>query len=224
MDVLRLLMVQFYRMQFFPEALDQFAVGHTSQPSTVLQELERETYAKIYMPQMVSGHLQGQFLRMISVLLQPKNILEVGTFTGYSAICLSQGLKDGGTLFTIDVNEELEGMAKKYFDKAGVSGKMKYLIGNAVEIIPKLDVMFDLVFIDADKENYSNYYDLVFDKLNSGGVILADNVLWSGKVIEEKQDDETRALVSFSDKVQNDPRVDNVLVTIRDGLMMIRKK
>jgi|ERR1043165_4494649 predicted O-methyltransferase YrrM len=211
-------------MYFFPEELEQYAVAHTKSPGAVLQELERETYARIYMPQMVSGHLQGRFLSMISKMMQPKNILEIGTFTGYSALCLSEGLHEGGTLFTIDVNAELETMTRKYFEKAGLTKKIKYLIGNAVEIIPQLDVTFDLVFIDADKENYSRYYDLVFGKLRSGGVILADNVLWSGKVIEEKKDEETKALVAFSDKVQNDNRVDNVLVTIRDGVMIVRKK
>ena len=211
-------------MNLLPESLELFTENHTKAPDEVLQELERETFAKIYMPQMLSGHLQGRFLSMISKILQPKNILEIGTFTGYSAICMSEWLQEGGTLFTIDVNAELETMARKYFEKAGVSNKIKYLIGNAVEIIPQLDVIFDLVFIDADKENYSRYYDLVFDKLRTGGVILADNVLWSGKVVEEKQDEETKALVAFSDKVQNDKRVDNVLVTIRDGVMMIRKK
>jgi len=211
-------------MHFFPENLEQYTIAHTKPASEILQELERETYARIYMPQMVSGHLQGRFLSMISRIVQPKNILEIGTFTGYSAICLSEGLQEGGTLFTIDVNAELETMVRKYFDKGGVSSKIKYLIGNAVEIIPQLNVLFDLVFIDADKENYSRYYDLVFDKLRSGGVILADNVLWSGKVIEEKQDEETKALVAFCDKVQHDNRVDNVLVTIRDGVMMIRKR
>ena len=211
-------------MHFFPDKLEQYTIAHTKQASEILQELERETYARIYMPQMVSGHLQGRFLSMISKMVQPKNILEIGTFTGYSALCLSEGLQEGGTLFTIDVNAELETMVRKYFDKAGLSSKIKYLIGNAVEIIPQLNVLFDLVFIDADKENYSSYYDLVFDKLKGGGVILADNVLWSGKVTEEKQDEETKALVAFCDKVQNDNRVDNVLVTIRDGVMMVRKR
>ena len=211
-------------MHFFPEQIEQYAVDHTKPASDVLQLLERETYAHIYMPQMVSGHLQGQFLKMISLLVKPLNILEIGTFTGYSAICLSEGLQDGGTLYTIDVNEELESMARRHFEHAGLTQKVKYLIGNAVEIIPQLDVKFDLVFIDADKENYSRYYDLVFDKLNAGGVLLADNVLWSGKVTEEKQDEETKALVAFSNKVQLDERVDNVLVTIRDGVMMVRKK
>ena len=211
-------------MHFFPEELEQYAIAHTKPASEVLEALERETYARIYQPQMVSGHLQGQFLRMISMIVKPKTVLEIGTFTGYSAICLSAGLQEGGTLFTIDINAELESMARKYFENAGITGKIKYLIGNAVEIIPQLDTTLDLVFIDADKENYSRYYDLVFDKLNRGGVILADNVLWSGKVVEKKQDAETKALVEFCDKVQRDERVDNVLVTIRDGLMVVKKK
>lgn len=211
-------------MHFFPEKLEQYATGHTKPASEVLNSLERETYARIYMPQMVSGHLQGRFLSMVSKMLNPGNILEIGTFTGYSAICLSEGLKDGGTMYTIDINEELEVLAKKYFEQAGLGKKIKYLTGNAVEIIPQLDVQLDLVYIDADKENYSKYYDLVFDKLRSGGLILADNVLWSGKIIDEKQDQETKALVAFNDKVQRDERVENVLVTIRDGVMMVRKK
>jgi predicted O-methyltransferase YrrM len=211
-------------MNLILESLERFTDNHTKVPNEVLQELERETFAKIYMPQMLSGHVQGRFLSMISKLVQPKNVLEIGTFTGYSAICMSEGLQEGGMVYTMDVNEELENMVRKFIGKAGVTQKIKYLTGNAVELIPKLDVMFDLVFIDADKENYSRYYDLVFDKVRSGGIILADNVLWSGKVAEENQDEETRALVAFSDKVQKDDRVENVLLTMRDGVMMIRKK
>lgn len=211
-------------MHFFPEAIEKYVEAHTKWPDAVLQELERDTYAKIYMPQMVSGHVQGRFLSMISKLIQPMHVLEIGTFTGYSALCLSEGLKQGGTVYTMDVNEELETMVRSFIDKAGATEKVKYLIGNAVEIIPTMNVMFDLVFIDADKENYPRYYDLVFDKVRSGGVILADNVLWSGKVVEENQDEETKALVAFSDKVQRDERVENILLSIRDGVMMIRKK
>lgn len=211
-------------MHFFPEAIEKYVEAHTKWPDAVLQELERETYAKIYMPQMVSGHVQGRFLSMISKLIQPMHVLEIGTFTGYSALCLSEGLKQGGTVYTMDVNEELETMVRSFIDKAGATEKVKYLIGNAVEIIPTMNVMFDLVFIDADKENYPRYYDLVFDKVRSGGVILADNVLWSGKVVEENRDEETKALVAFSDKVQRDDRVENILLSIRDGAMMIRKK
>jgi len=211
-------------MNLIPESLERFTESHTKLPNEVLQELERETFTKIYMPQMLSGHVQGRFLSMISKLIQPKNVLEIGTFTGYSAICMSEGLQEDGMVYTIDVNEELENMVRKFFRKAEVSKKIKYLIGNAVEIIPKLDVTFDMVFIDADKENYSRYYDLVFNKVRSGGVILADNVLWSGKVVEENQDEETKALVAFSNKIQKDDRVENVLLTMRDGVMMIRKK
>lgn len=211
-------------MHFFPEAIEKYVEAHTKWPDAVLQELERDTYAKIYMPQMVSGHVQGRFLSMISKLIQPMHVLEIGTFTGYSALCLSEGLKQGGTVYTMDVNEELETMVRSFIDKAGATEKVKYLIGNAVEIIPTMNVMFDLVFIDADKENYPRYYDLVFDKVRSGGVILADNVLWSGKVVEENRDEETKALVAFSDKVQRDDRVENILLSIRDGAMMIRKK
>lgn len=211
-------------MHFFPEAIEKYVEAHTTWPGAVLQELERDTYAKIYMPQMVSGHVQGRFLSMISKLMLPMHVLEIGTFTGYSALCLSEGLREGGTVYTMDVNEELEAMVRSFIDKAGATQKVKYMIGNAVEIIPTMNVMFDLVFIDADKENYARYYDLVFDKVRSGGVILADNVLWSGKVVEENQDEETKALVSFSDKVQRDDRVENILLSIRDGVMMIRKK
>jgi len=208
----------------FPPEIEKYVKEHTKASSKALQELERETYARIYMPQMTSGQVQGQFLKMISQLVKPKYVLDIGTFTGYSAICLSEGLQEGGTLFTMDVNAELESMVRAHLEKAGVTQKVKYLIGNAVEMIPKLDVVLDLVFIDADKENYSRYYDLVIDKLRSGGIILADNVLWSGKVVESNPDAETRALIEFSDKVQADERVDNAMLTIRDGVMMIRKK
>jgi caffeoyl-CoA O-methyltransferase len=211
-------------MHFFPEALEQYAEAHTTAESEILSQLNRETFARIYMPQMLSGHLQGQFIRLISKVLQPKNILEIGTFTGYSAICLADGLVEGGKLFTIDINEELKEMTESYFTKAGIAENVNYLIGNASEIIPRLDVVFDLVFIDADKVNYSKYYDLAFDKIRSGGIVLADNVLWSGKVTEANPDDETKALMAFSDKIQADARVENVLITQRDGLMMIRKK
>ncbi|MBA2422673.1 MAG: O-methyltransferase [Chitinophagales bacterium] len=211
-------------MHFFPESLERYAEDHTTSESELLKKLNRETQARIYMPQMVSGHLQGQLLRMISLLIRPKSILEIGTFTGYSAICMSDGLQPGGTLYTIDINEELREMAEQYFKQAGISEKVNYKIGDATNIIPELNATFDLVFIDADKINYSKYYELVFDKVRRGGVILADNVLWSGKVIEEVRDDETNALIAFNDRIQQDSRVDNVLLTQRDGLMMIRKK
>ncbi|MBK6482156.1 MAG: class I SAM-dependent methyltransferase [Chitinophagaceae bacterium] len=211
-------------MTFFPEVLERYAEAHTKPESDVLRELNRETHARVLMPQMLSGHLQGQFIRMMSLMLRPKYALEIGTFTGYSAICLCEGLQENGKLFTIDVNEELQEMALRYFEKSGMSHKIDFRIGMAAAIIPTLHVALDLVFIDADKLNYGLYYDLVFDKVRPGGIILADNVLWSGKVVEESQDAETIALKAFSDKVQRDERVDNVLLTLRDGLMVIRKK
>lgn len=211
-------------MHFFPEALERYAEAHTKPENEVLKQLNRETNARVLMPQMLSGHLQGQFIRMISLLVQPRYILEIGTYTGYSAICLSEGLQEGGRLITLDVNEELKEMTERYFAMAGIRHKVDFRNGDATAIIPTLDVTLDLVFIDADKLNYGIYYDLVFDKVRSGGVILADNVLWSGKVVEEEADAETLALKAFNDKVQEDERVDNVMVTMRDGLMVIRKK
>lgn len=212
-------------MDFLPEEIEQFVEAHTRPESEVLKQLNRETYAKVLMPRMLSGHLQGQVLRMLSLMIKPKNILEVGTFTGYSGICLSEGLQEGGKLITIDVNAELEDMVRKYFKQAEVENKIDYRIGNAMQIIPSLNEKFDLVFIDADKENYSNYYDLVFDKVNTGGYIIADNVLWSGKVTEpkEKMDKDTRAIVAYSEKIHADNRVENVLFPVRDGLLVARK-
>lgn len=211
-------------MHFFPEALERYAEAHTTPEHNVLRQLNRETHARVLMPQMLSGHLQGQFIRMISKLLKPKVILEIGTFTGYSAICLSDGLQEDGRLITIDVNEELKDMSEQYFHQAGIHEKVDYRMGNAADIIPTLNETFDLVFIDADKSNYSRYYDLVIDKVRSGGVLLADNVLWSGKVLDEMMDQETQAIDAFNKKIQDDNRVENVLLTLRDGLMMIRKK
>ena len=210
-------------MDFLPEDLNTYIEKHTRDEGDVLKALERETYLKVLMPRMLSGHIQGQVLRMFSMMIQPETILEIGTFTGYSAICLAEGLTPDGKLHTIDVNEELRPMVQSYFDKAGVSDKIVYHTGNAVEIIPTLDMKIDLVFIDADKENYSNYFDLVIDKVRPGGYIIADNVLWSGKVIEPKPDEETRSLMAFNEKVYADQRVDNVLVPVRDGLMVMRK-
>lgn len=174
-------------------------------------------------PRMLSGHLQGRVLAMISRMIQPKRILEIGTYTGYSAICLAEGLQPGGKLITIDVNEELEDMVRKNFEKAALSAQIDFRIGNAVDIIPQLNEKFDLVFIDADKENYSRYFDLVIDNVNLNGIILADNVLWSGKVLDEKPDKDTKAIIGFNRKVAEDERIQNVLLPIRDGIMMMRK-
>lgn len=210
-------------MEFLPEALENYVGQHTTQESEVLQQLNRETNAKVMMPRMISGHLQGRFLAMMSQMIKPKTILEIGTYTGYSAICLAEGLQDGGTLHTVDINEELEDMVRGYFEKAGLTSKIQYHIGNALEIIPTLEGPFDLVFIDADKINYANYFDQVIDKVAKGGYILADNVLWSGKVIQEKQDKDTAALVAFNAKLMEDPRVETVMVPIRDGILIARK-
>ncbi len=211
-------------MEFLPDDIADYIEAHTTAESDLLKKINRETHAKVMMPRMLSGQLQGRYLSMISHLLKPKNILEIGTYTGYSAICLAEGLAEDGKLTTIDINEELEARVRDYFEQAGLSKKIDYRIGNASTLIPMLNQQFDLVFIDADKENYSRYYDLVFDKVKAGGVILADNVLWSGKVTRPKPDKDTRALLEFNAKVNNDSRVENVLLPLRDGIMMIRKK
>ncbi len=210
-------------MEFLPEKLEEYVEAHTREEDQLLQELNRETYLKVLMPRMLSGHLQGQVLRMLSKMIQPEKILEIGTFTGYSGICLAQGLTPTGVLHTIDINQELRSMVTSYFEKAGLSEKIVYHTGNAIEIIPTMDMAFDLVFIDADKENYSNYFDLVIDKVRTGGYIIADNVLWSGKVIEPNPDKDTKAIMDFNDKIQADTRVENVLLPVRDGLLVMKK-
>ena len=172
---------------------------------------------------MLSGHVQGRVLSMLSHMINPSRILEIGTYTGYSAICLSEGLAEDGKIYTLDVNEELEDMVRGYFHEAGITSQVEYIIGNALEIIPGLKENFDLVFIDADKINYSNYFDLIIDKVPSGGFIIADNVLWSGKVVGDKIDKDTQAILDFNEKVHNDHRVANVLFPVRDGLMVLRK-
>jgi predicted O-methyltransferase YrrM len=210
-------------MDFLPADLQKYVEDHTSVEPELLKRIARDTHAKVLMPRMLSGHVQGRFLSMISQMIRPKNILEVGTYTGYSAICLAEGLLPQGKLVTIDVNEELESRVRHYIQQAGLTQKIDYLIGEAARLIPTLDLMFDLVFIDADKESYSKYYDLVFDKIPSGGIILADNVLWSGKVTKPKPDKDTRALLDFNQKIKNDPRVECLLLPLRDGIMMVRK-
>jgi caffeoyl-CoA O-methyltransferase len=210
-------------MEFLPDDIADYIEAHTAGESDLLKKINRETHAKILKPRMLSGQLQGRYLSMISHLLKPKNILEIGTYTGYSAICLAEGLAEDGKLITIDINEELETRVRDYFEQAGLSKKVEYRIGNALTIIPTLEQQFDLVFIDADKENYSRYYDLIFDKVKVGGIILADNVLWSGKITMSKPDKDTGALLEFNAKVNDDTRVENVLLPVRDGIMMARK-
>lgn len=212
-------------MNFLPKKIDQFSIDNTSAESPILNKLNRETNLKVIQPRMLSGHLQGRVLSMLSHMVKPKNILEIGTYTGYSAICFAEGMEDNGKLITIDVNEELETFAKSFFEEAGLAQKIEMRIGNALDIIPTLESSFDLVFIDADKTNYSNYFDLVIDKVNTGGYIIADNVLWSGKVVTEeaKKDPDTIALVNYCKKVHQDPRVENTLLPVRDGLLIARK-
>ena len=212
-------------MNIIPEDIQKYAENCSSREPEILSALNRETYTDFLFPRMLSGHVQGRFLSMISTLIQPRRILEVGTFTGYSAICLSEGLSREGLLHTIELNDENEHKILEYFKKSGMDKKIKLHFGDAMEIIPGLDETFDLVFLDADKENYLNYYNLVFDKLKRGGIILADNTLWSGKVLElSETDKETEGIREFNEVVTQDSRVENVLLTIRDGIMMIRKR
>lgn len=210
-------------MEFFDSRLSEYSENHTSPESELLKKINRDTNAGVMMPRMLSGHLQGRFLSMISKMICPKNILEIGTYTGYSAICLAEGLASGGMLTTLDVNEELENKVRGYFQEAGLGKVIDYRVGNALKVIPTLSMSFDLVFIDADKENYSHYFDLVIDKVVSGGYLLADNVLWSGKVLDSKPDKDTRAILAFNKKIQEDNRVENILLPIRDGILMMRK-
>lgn len=214
-------------MDFLSPELQRYITEHTSPESPLLSQLNRETHSKVMKPRMLSGQVQGRFLTMIAQMIKPRQILEIGTYTGYSAICLAEGLAPGGLLHTIDVNEELEDMVRGYLDKAGLHDKVRYYIGPALEVIPTLDYSFDLVFIDADKINNARYYEMVLGKLNSGGFILVDNVLWSGKVTGQtgkKIDPDTQSILDFNALVQADERVENLLLPLRDGLMMIRKK
>lgn len=213
-------------MEFLPKAIDDYVKDHSDGESELLKRINRETYARIMMPRMLSGHVQGRVLSMLSHMMKPQVILEIGTYTGYSALCLAEGLKENGKLITLDINEELEEQVRGYFEASDFAERLDYRIGNALSLIPEIDEQIDLVFIDADKKNYFNYYNLVFDKVRSGGFIIADNVLWSGKVVEteKKIDKDTQAILDFNRSVQEDDRVENVLFPVRDGLMVVRKK
>ena len=206
--------------------IEEYILSHSDEEDPVLSELNRETNLKILRPRMLSGHLQGKVLEMISKMINPERILELGTYTGYSAICLAKGLKNNGVLHTIEINDELEDFILKYIKKAGLEKKIKLHSGDAQKIVPELNEQFDLVFIDADKREYLDYYNIVFDFVKSGGFILADNVLWSGKVIElESPDDEyTKGIFDFNEFIKNDTRVEKVILPLRDGLTLIRKK
>jgi len=213
-------------MYFLPEELDNYVVAHSEQEPKLLQQLTRETYQKVLQPIMLSGPYQGRVLSMLSKLVNPKSILELGTFTGYSTLCLAEGLASDGELHTIDINEELVDFQRKYFDKSIYGNQIFQHTGSAIDIIPKLNKTFDLVFIDADKPNYCNYFDLIIDKLNSGGIILSDNVLWHGKVIEplKEKDKSTKAVLDYNSLLINDKRLETVLLPVRDGLTISRKK
>ncbi len=206
--------------------LIKYAEEHTSKEREVLHRLNRETHLKVLMPRMLSGSVQGKLLEMISCMICPKQILEIGTYTGYSAICLAKGLPAEGVIHTIEKNPELEDIATTYFKEAGIEHQVCYYQGKALDIIPQIEEVFDLVFLDADKHNYLNYYRLIFDKLRPGGYILADNVFWSGKVLNQPdpRDKEAFGIIKFNDFIQQDERVENVMLPLRDGLSLIRKK
>ncbi|MGJ5642056.1 O-methyltransferase [Formosa sp. S-31] len=213
-------------MHFIPEELDNYVVKHSEDEPELLQKLTRETYQKILQPRMLSGHYQGRILSMLSKLIRPKTILEIGTYTGYSALCLAEGLQKDGVLHTIDINEELYDFQRKYFDASEYGHQIKQHLGPALNIIPTLDTTFDLIFMDADKDNYINYFHQIIDKLNPGGIILSDNVLWSGKVIEplNPKDETTKIVLEYNTLLKEDDRIETVLLSIRDGLTISRKK
>ncbi len=210
-------------MHPFKVKIDNYCAQHTAPPSSVLYDLERETYLKTLAPQMLSGHLQGTLLQFLSEMIRPKLILEIGTFTGYSAICLAQGLREGGKLHTIDVNPEVQYLVDKYIRRAGLEDKITFHLGDALDIVPTLPDGFDLAFIDAGKQQYLDFYELILPKIRPGGYLLADNVLWDGKVIADVDDADTIAIRQFNQRIQDDNRVRNIMLPIRDGLSIMRK-
>lgn len=211
-------------MNFIPVELELYVEHHSEDEPQLLAELSKETFQKILLPRMLSGHYQGRILSMLSKLIAPKGILEIGTYTGYATLCLAEGLQKDGTIHTIDKNEELFDFQRKYFDKSSWGPNIVQHLGDAVSLIPTIDTKFDLVFIDADKENYLNYFELTIDKMNPGGVIISDNVLWSGKVLEEAKanDISTKVLQEYNLFLKNDPRVETLVLPIRDGLTVSR--
>lgn len=205
--------------------IEEYLEKNTTPETSVMKELNRETHIKTFYPNMLSGAIQGKFLEMVSWMIRPQRILEIGTFTAYSAIAMAKGLAENGKVITLEVNQEMETFINKYIEKSGLTDKIELVMGNALEIIPKLKDNFDLVFIDADKEQYVDYYELAFSKLKTGGFILADNVIWNGKVLENdsKSDKETMGIKAFNEHVKNDKRVEQVMLSIRDGLLLVRK-
>lgn len=213
-------------MHFLSDELEKYVEDHTAPENDILHELNRETHLKVLIPRMLSGHVQGRIIATFSHMIKPKRVLEIGTYTGYSAMCWAEGLSDGGKVITIDKNAELEKMVRGYFDRSQMNTKIDFRVGNALEIIPSLNEKWDIVFIDADKENYINYYNMVIDSVNQGGFIMADNVLWSGRVLmeENKMDKDTKVLAEYNNMVMKDSRVEPVLFAVRDGIMVCRKK
>ena len=213
-------------MHFLSEELENYAAQHTEDEPLLLQELNKRTHLNVLQPRMISGHFQGRFLSLLSKMVLPHTILEIGTYTGYATLCLAEGLHPEGVLHTIDIKEELTDLQREFFDRSGYGSQIVQHLGKAADIIPSLDTTFDLVFIDADKQNYAHYFDLVIEKMNRGGIILSDNVLWSGKVVEEVKhnDKHTQALMAYNQKIKDDPRVETVLLPIRDGITLSRVK
>ena len=213
-------------MHFLSEELENYAAQHTEDEPLLLQQLNKRTHLNVLQPRMISGHFQGRFLSLLSKMVQPRTILEIGTYTGYATLCLAEGLHPEGVLHTIDIKEELTDLQREFFDRSGYGSQIVQHLGKAADIIPSLDTTFDLVFIDADKQNYAHYFDLVIEKMNRGGIILSDNVLWSGKVVEELKhnDKHTQALMAYNHKIKDDPRVETVLLPIRDGITLSRVK
>lgn len=213
-------------MDFISEDLLTYCENHTSEEDPLLQKITRETQLKVLKPRMLSGHLQGKMLEIFTKMINPQIALEIGTYTGYSAICIARGLNKSGKLITMDINDELETMVRGFFEESGLSDQIDYRLGNALDLLPEIEGPIDLVFIDADKINNEKYFDLIIDKMSQGGIIMADNVLWSGKVIagqERKIDKDTQAILDFNDKINQDPRVENVLLPVRDGILIARK-
>ena len=212
-------------MDFLSSEIENYSLSHTSEENDLLKDLNRQTHVQVLQPRMLSGHLQGRLLSMFSHMIRPSRVLEIGTYTGYSALCIAEGISENGKIITIDSNKELEPFTRTYFSKSKFNDQIEFIVGNALSVIPQLEEIWDLVFIDADKENYLNYYESVLKNVRKGGFIIADNVLWSGKVTQEisPNDNETSGIVEFNKKVNKDSRVENVLVPVRDGLMVLRK-
>ena len=212
-------------MDFLSSEIENYSLSHTSEENDLLKDLNRQTHVQVLQPRMLSGHLQGRILSMFSCMIRPSRVLEIGTYTGYSALCIAEGISENGKIITIDSNKELEPFTRTYFSKSKFNNQIEFIVGNALNVIPQLEETWDLVFIDADKENYLNYYESVLKNVRKGGFIIADNVLWSGKVTQEisPNDNETSGIVEFNKKVNKDSRVENVLVPVRDGLMVLRK-